>query len=474
MKEVVLMSLVFAAITPHPPIIIDEVGVDNCQQVKKTIRAMDNLSDRLVQSAPDVIVFITPHGSVFQDALSVTVASRLRGSFSGFGHPELAFSRESDVHLANQIVDDARAAGIAVLAVDEPTAKLYRLKLELDHGILVPLSFIDKAGSNAPIIPVSIGMLPFEELFSFGVSLGKTIRQWDGKVALIVSGDLSHRLQQGAPAGYHEDGLRFDQLVVEAVANGDARGVYDLRGMLAENAGECGLRPLVIAMGVFDGRDFTGDVLSYEGPFGVGYLVAEFILSEAKQRHPLGPVIKEMEKEQMQAIRSKESVFVRLARETLESYVLNGKIPMPPVNLPAEMLQQAGVFVSIKKDGQLRGCIGTIEPVQPSIAAEIIANAVSAGTRDPRFEPVMTAELDRLEYSVDILSPAEPIVGMDELDSKRYGVIVEKRGRRGLLLPNLEGVDTVEEQIQIAKSKAGIDKGEVDVKIWRFEVVRFR
>ncbi len=468
------MSLVFAAITPHPPIIIDEIGGDNLKPVLKTVRAMDNLADRLVQIAPDVIIFITPHGAVFQDALSVTVESRLRGSFSGLGYPELEFMRESDVNLANKIIDDARAAGIAVLAVDAPTAKLYRIKLDMDHGILVPLAFLDKAGSKAPIVSVSIGMLPFEELFLFGVSLGKTIHQWEGKVALIVSGDLSHKLQPGAPAGYHEDGQQFDRLVVDAVANGDAKAIYDLRGIQAENAGECGLRPLVIAMGAFDGRDFTGDVLSYEGPFGVGYLVAEFILSDANKRPPLGPTILEMEKQQMQSVRSQESDYVKLARETLENYVLNGKNTSPPVDLTSGMRQAAGVFVSIKKDGELRGCIGTIEPVYKNVAEEIIANAISAGTRDPRFEPVMTTELDRLVYSVDILKPAERITGLEDLDPRRYGVIVEKMGRRGLLLPNLDGINSSDEQVQIAKSKAGIDQGEADVKLWRFEVVRYR
>ena len=133
--------------------------------------------------------------------------------------------------------------------------------------------------------------------------------------------------------------------------------------------------------------------------------------------------------------------------------------------------QRAGVFVSIKKDGRLRGCIGTIQPVQESLAEEIVSNAVSASTRDPRFAPIEAGELERLTISVDVLGERERINSMEELDVKRYGVIVTKGHRRGLLLPNLDGVDTVAEQVAIAREKAGIKEQET-VELERFEVVR--
>ena len=140
--------------------------------------------------------------------------------------------------------------------------------------------------------------------------------------------------------------------------------------------------------------------------------------------------------------------------------------------IPRQMCDyRAGVFVSIKKEGRLRGCIGTIQAVRQSIAEEIIENAISAASRDPRFSPVKTEELDWLTVSVDVLGDTEKIDSPDKLDVRRYGVVVTKGYKRGLLLPNLEGVDTVEEQIAIAKQKAGI--GEHDkVELERFEVVR--
>ena len=163
--------------------------------------------------------------------------------------------------------------------------------------------------------------------------------------------------------------------------------------------------------------------------------------------------------------------MAELARKAVEKYVRYGKV-FRPRKLTAEMKSMAGVFVSIKKHGELRGCIGTFMPTRANIAGEIVANAISSATQDPRFLPVGVSELDDLEYNVDVLTVPEPVRSADHLDPKKYGVIVECGFRRGLLLPNLEGVDTVEEQISICKAKAGISAGE-PIKLYRFHVQRF-
>jgi AmmeMemoRadiSam system protein A len=163
---------------------------------------------------------------------------------------------------------------------------------------------------------------------------------------------------------------------------------------------------------------------------------------------------------------------VKLAKETVESYIRKGKTPKLR-KLTPEMRERAGVFVSLHKHGQLRGCIGTFEPTKNSVAEEIIANAISSSTGDPRFPPVTTSELDDLEYSVDILTKPEPVTDINQLDPKEYGVIVESGWKKGLLLPDLEGVDSVEEQIAICRLKAGISASE-PVKLYRFQVRRFK
>lgn len=165
--------------------------------------------------------------------------------------------------------------------------------------------------------------------------------------------------------------------------------------------------------------------------------------------------------------------IVQLAKETVEKYIKEGLVIKPPEHLIPEMKEKAGVFVSLKKKGALRGCIGTFSPMTKNVAEEIIQNAISASTRDPRFPPVEEGELNDIKYSVDILSEPEKVKGPEELDPKSYGVIVKKDWRRGLLLPDLEGVDTVEEQISIARQKAGIPLDE-EVEIWRFEVRRYK
>jgi len=165
--------------------------------------------------------------------------------------------------------------------------------------------------------------------------------------------------------------------------------------------------------------------------------------------------------------------IVKLAKETVERYITKGEKIAPPAGLTPEMRQKAGVFVSIKKRGELRGCIGTYTPTTDNVASETIQNAISAATQDPRFLPVNPSELGELEYSVDVLSPPERVDGPEALDPKRYGIIVKKGARRGLLLPDLEGVDTVDEQIRITKLKAGITSEE-GIELYRFEVKRYR
>jgi AmmeMemoRadiSam system protein A len=166
--------------------------------------------------------------------------------------------------------------------------------------------------------------------------------------------------------------------------------------------------------------------------------------------------------------------LVQLAKNTIEDYVRHGKTIQPPRELAPEMEKQAGAFVTIHKHGILRGCIGTIEPTQANLAQEVIQNAISAATRDPRFPPIGPDELTDLDIKVDVLGEPEPVDGLEELDPRRYGVIVKsaRDRRRGLLLPDLEGVDTVEYQVDIARRKAGIRPDEA-IELYRFEVVRY-
>ena len=168
---------------------------------------------------------------------------------------------------------------------------------------------------------------------------------------------------------------------------------------------------------------------------------------------------------------AEDDVFVSLAKKAVEEFVRFGRLTPAPETVPAELEIPSGAFVCMKRNGELRGCIGTIEATQSDLSTEIIKNAINAAVCDPRFEPVSEDELDDLVYSVDILGAAEPVISLDDLDPKKYGVIVESGCKRGLLLPDLEGVDTVEDQLSIAMRKACIREGE-PVNIYRFQVTR--
>jgi AmmeMemoRadiSam system protein A len=168
----------------------------------------------------------------------------------------------------------------------------------------------------------------------------------------------------------------------------------------------------------------------------------------------------------------KHHPVVQLAIDTIESYIKNGTVIRPSITDPV-MNERAGVFVSLKKAGMLRGCIGTFMPTKESVAQEVVMHAIQSATQDPRFPPVRSDELDQLEYSVDILTAPEPVNDRSELDPKKYGIVVESGFRRGLLLPDLDGVNTVDEQISICRMKAGISESE-PVKLYRFEVRRFK
>ena len=450
-------EVVLACLVPHPPIMVYEVGGEESRKVSRTARAMEELAKRLAACNPQTLVFITPHGPLARDTVFVGGMSEITGSLAAFGAPSVAFGHPVDQELAEEIKNCAARAGYRVETVSR-WVSLRHTASELDHGVVVPLYYLRQHLPGVPLVLLSYALWPLKDLFAFGRRLREAIEAANRRAAVVASGDLSHRLLPGAPAGYDPRGEELDRRLKDLLDRMDVKGILELPEDLIEAAGECGLRSLVVALGALEGLNARAKILSYEGPFGVGYMVAVM--------EPEGGGAKG------QQARAEESVYVRLARESLETYVREGRRIEPPRPVPEELKRPAGAFVSLKKHGRLRGCIGTIRATQPTLAEEIIANAISAGTRDPRFDPVRPEELGELTYSVDVLEEPEPVRSLDELDPKRYGVIVRKGWRSGLLLPDIEGIDTVEEQIRIAKQKAGIGPDE-DCEIQRFKVKRY-
>ncbi|MFZ5625936.1 MAG: AmmeMemoRadiSam system protein A [Bacillota bacterium] len=466
-------NIVYVGLSPHPPVIIPTIGKEELTKVEATVTGMKKWADEVRRAEPDTIVLISPHGTVFSDAITIRKGERVQGNLADFGAPQVKADWPVDVNLLEAIGLMAYREQVNVVSLDREEMQRLGAKWELDHGAIVPLWYLQEAGLDCALVSVNMGLLAVEELYAFGLAVQRAAGLLGRKVAVIASGDLSHRLTPDAPSGFAPEGKEFDRRIKENLELLQIEEILRLPEELVEKAGECGLRPLIMALGALDGLDAQCEIFSYEGPFGVGYLVCGFKPQGPNPERELLEKLIDRREEEIAARRARESYPVKLARRSLEYYLRNGEILDKPKDLPPELEKAAGVFVSIKKHGQLRGCIGTTEPTQPTIAEEIIHNAIAAGTRDPRFWPVEEEELSQLLYSVDILNPAERVNSLSDLDPRQYGVIVRKGRSSGLLLPDLPGVDTVEEQLRIAKQKAGINPMDQDVEIWRFTVTRY-
>lgn len=460
----------YGALMPHAPVLIREIGGDRVQEVQATVQAMQKITGELLASGPDSVLFLTPHGNVFSDCITYLAQENLAGDLGDFGQPDIRTSHANDRQLLEAITNPATDRDLAFIGINAVLAEKHKLKTRLDHGIMVPLYFLEQAGmGDLPVAAISIGLLNNLELYSFGQIIQEVSNHLNKRVAVIASGDMSHRLKEEGPYSFHPDGSRFDLSIKEALSRGDVQAVLDIPSALRENAGECGYPSLLILLGAMDGCHIVTRLSNYEGPFGVGYLTASIQAGEKKAS--LLELMKTRQNEKMAVRRAGESPLVRWARFNLESSVRQGQPPQLEKDMEGLLQERAAAFVSLKKHGQLRGCIGTFLPSYKNLAEEIAHNARAAGLQDPRFAPVQAQELAEIEYSVDVLSRPEPCTRA-ELDPKKYGVIVKSGSRRGLLLPDLAGVDTVEQQLQIACQKAGISAREA-YKIERFEVKRY-
>lgn len=459
------MSVLAAVAVPHPPIIMPSVGKGEEKKLEKTTLAYREAMRHAASFTPDTVVLISPHAEMYADYFHISPDARAAGDLARFGAPEVKI----DV-----CYDRAYVNALSSLAYGDnlPAGTLGAKNTRLDHASVIPLAFLSAEYTGFKLVRIGLSGLGASEHYRLGRLIADVSENLGRKTLVIASGDLSHRLKEDGPYGYAQEGPAFDKTVVDCLRAGDFLTLLEIAPDFAEAAGECGLRAFQIMAGALDKKRVESNLMSYEGPFGVGYCVAFFEPDGEDASRDIGRQYEKAQHEKIRSSRLKEDSFVRLARQTLEFWVQSGALMALPDGLPGELTdQQAGAFVSIKKNGMLRGCIGTTAPTEATLAEEIMRNAISAGTADPRFDPVHNDELKNLVYSVDVLSAAEPIASERELDVKRYGVIVQSGYRRGLLLPDLEGVDTPQQQIAIAKQKAGICPDEKTL-LYRFEVER--
>ncbi len=405
------MPLSFAALMCHAPIVVPAVGGAEARRCRRTTRAMRQVAARAVAGAPDRLVVVSPH------------APRHRSRWAAWAGPvrgDLARFRASQVRADLPAADIGGLLDLPPVPPAEP----------LDHGAMVPLAFLVEAGWAGP---TAVLALPWEP--GGAEALGRRIADLPGRTALIASGDLSHRLTRGAPAGFHPDAASFDAAFVQALEQGDwtAAAAPPHRDVAAEDAVES----TRVAMGAA-GAPLHAEVLAYEGPWGVGY--AEAVLYDPDP--------------------TPWAVAWRAVRAAARGERLWAPSGGPP---------STGAFVTLHKNGRLRGCIGHLAPTREGLWAELATVGRAAALNDPRFPALGEDELDDLDLEVSLLQPPEPVPGPEALDPARFGCIVTAGSRRGVLLPDIDGVDTVQEQVAICRRKAGIGPHE-PVRLERFTV----
>lgn len=436
------MSIGCATLMCHAPIVVPPIAGPEANRCRHTTEAMRDTARALVAHEPDLIVLISPHTPRRPDSWGIVHAPTLSGSFARFGHPELSYSFLGAPDEASCLADEAQRRGLKTHALGG---------VGLDHGALVPLHFVAEAGYLGPVLWVA---LPFpgtgtEETFGQAIA-GASMRLgrcW----AVLASGDMSHRLTHDAPAGFDPEARHFDRTFVNHLRNGDLKGAVSIDPELAELAAEDVLQSTQVALGAV-GHPTGTRVFFYEGPFGVGY--CEALLHSDRSPHA--------------RVEPPPPLLAQIAYDAIAHHLAGEPYTPPTVNPPWHAPR--AVFVTLRSpSGELRGCIGRVDPIEPTLADEIVDCAISAATRDPRVDPLTRGELATLRIEVSVLESPKEVTSVEELDPARYGVIVSQGPKRGVLLPGVEGIHTAQDQLRIALNKAGI-AANTPYRIARFTV----
>jgi len=432
------------------PVVAGYFYPESASQLKAMIEQL--VDDKAIKE--EVIGIVSPHaGYQYSGPVAGATISRIKfkdtfiiigPSHTGQGEPFSIMTEGTWKTPLGEVEIDSELAK-QILAFSSHLAEDYKAHQQ-EHSIEVQLPFLQYFKSDIKLVPIVLAHAAGTIYQEIGRGIARAIKELNKDVVIIASSDMTHYEP-------HESAQKKDKQAIEAILDLDEDELLQRVDRL--HISMCGYAPVVSLISAArelgakgaelvryqTSGDTTGDYSSVVGYAGI--------------------IITGM------------SPLTRLAKETVETYVTEDKVISPPGELTPEMTEKAGVFVSIHKHGELRGCIGTFEATKDNVAEEIIANAISSATRDPRFPPVAPSELKDLEYSVDVLTRPEPIESKDQLDPKKYGAIVECGWRRGLLLPDLEGVDTVDYQIDICRQKAGIAPDE-PIKLYRFEVKRYK
>ena len=450
----------FAGLMPHAPILVPDVGGENLVKVEATAHAMKTVACHALAARPETVVVISPHSPRRSGSFGIWRTARLRGSMDDFGSPEDKVDLPLDRAFADRLETEAGLRGLSTWRINQG---------DLDHGAFVPLYYLAAQGWEGPTVVVGLDYPDEGGLDELGQAIAAAAQGLRRRTAVIASGDMSHRLMPAAPAGYDPEAHRFDEAFVGLLRKGAFEDLWHINPVLQERAAEDVVDSTRVALAA-SGYPAAGhhEVLSYEGPFGVGYCVA--VLFErvdprapaAERADPAGRAVSRLED------------LPEVARSAVEARLRDGP-QAPPYRARNGLAARGAVFVTLETDeGELRGCVGVMASREQDLVWETWRSAQSAAFFDARFPQVAEAELPGIRFTVTVLGPREPVASAGELDPAVYGVLVSAGdGRSGVLLPGLPGVGTAEAQLAIARRKAGIAEGE-PVKIERFTAKSFK
>jgi AmmeMemoRadiSam system protein A len=383
-------------------------------------------------------------------AFGIWSSERLAGSLAYFGCHEAAVDLPNNEAFNRLLAKSIKARNIRSWRVSGDFSE--------DHSSIVPLWYLCQAGWTGPITVVSLNYPGGGGLEELGLAIADAAKEYAQPVAFIASGDMSHRLLRNAPAGYHPQAQIFDSEFVELLNKGDYTRMKNFDADLRNLAAEDVVDSTLVAMAATGYCNRGSEVLSYEGPFGVGYTVAVLYDSDGKKTEKTCSL----------------DMLLDYAKSVVAAAVKGREAPQSPPAI-GELARKAGVFVTIyKPDGNLRGCMGTIGPTEPNVVRQTEYCAKLAACEDPRFHPVRADELEGLKFEVSVLYEPEPIESKEYLDPQTYGVIISATdGRRALMLPGIEQLDTIDKQLSATRQKAGIGPSE-PISLMRFKVDKIK
>ncbi len=436
------MSILGTFYMPHPPIMIPQIGRGDEVKLQKTIEAYEQVVDKIAELKPDTIVVISNKAPRYSDYIQTFSKVRLSGNLSKYGAKEIDFTADFDIKYSKKIREIAERTNYTCGGTARSDFR------EIDYGTIIPLYYITKRYVEFNLVSVGLSDLPECEHAKMGEIIAQAADELDRKVVCIASCDLS-----------------------ENPSNKDFTNAYAmLEGVNGSKV------------------DFTESLINFEDPFNVGYAVGslsdtEFVKTTRKKLEVDNGAEAENNAKTFETLLAAKKVVadkklptdqcVKLAQLAVETFIQTNDILLPNKVLDetSELLnERRPVFVTLYKNGNLRGCIGATSAIQKTVADEIIGNAVSAATRDVRFMPITSAELREIEYQIDILNDPTDVKNIDELDCSQYGLIMEKDNKKSIILPNLAGVETVDMQLLILRKQLGITEDDKDFTLKKFTV----